>query len=219
MARRARNDYNAVMGRRTEQVRIWVQRQSSLFGRFAFELVIVFVGVTAAFALENARQARAEAEYRDQMVGALGASLDDWAVHGAEIERQIGSMLRDFDQARLQRQQLAPPVYRESGGERPPTRAWDGIVATGAARTLDPQLFFRLARFYSRADSFGDRYIRYNNFSEEHVLPYLSDPEAFYLDGRLRPEFAAYVDRLRDLQREVSAAVTEAAKLRDALPH
>jgi hypothetical protein len=197
----------------------WVTRHQELLGRFAFELVIVFVGVTAAFALENAREAREEAEYQDRMVAALRASLEDWAVHGGQIDRQIGSMLRDFELARRGGQQAALPVYRESGGERPPTRAWDGIVATGAARALEPQLFFRLARFYSRADSFGDRYIRYNIFTEERVLPHAKEPKSFYQEGnRLRPEFAAYVDRLRDLQREERALVAEAAELRDALP-
>jgi hypothetical protein len=153
------------------------------------------------------------------MVGGLRASLDDWATHGAEIDGQIGTLLRNFDDARMQGKTPRLPVYRESGGERPPTRAWDGIVATGATRSLDPTLFFRLARFYNRADSFGDRYMRYNSFTEERVLPFTGDTQTFY-DGRgqLKPEFAAYVDRLRDLRREGRALVIEAGELRDSLP-
>lgn len=132
------------------------------------------------------------------MVAGLSASLDDWATHGAEIDRQITKLLRDFDDAGKQGKTPQLPVYRKSGGERPPTRAWDGIVATGAARSLDPALFFRLARFYSRADSFGERYLRYNSFTEERVLPYTGNARIFYGDdGALKPEFAAYVDRLR----------------------
>lgn len=196
-----------------------LERHRALLGRVAFELVIVVVGVTAAFALENARAAREEARYRESMVAALRASLDDFADHGTVIDRQIGDMLQRFDAARRQGERPPLPVYRESGGERPPTRAWDGIVATGAARSLDPQLFFRLARFYGRADSFGDRYLRYNAVTEDRVLPYISGPGAFY-DGsdRLKPEFAAHVERLRDLQREGRALFSEAAELGDALP-
>ncbi|HET9337209.1 MAG TPA: hypothetical protein VFO12_12475 [Sphingomicrobium sp.] len=208
-----------VVGRSAEQLHGWIDGHRDLIGRFAFELVIIFVGVTAAFALENAREARAETQYRVQMVDALRTSLDDWAAHGTEIERQIDALLREFNLARQQQRQPTLPVYRESGGERPPTRAWDGIVATGAARALDPKLFFRLARFHGRADSLGDRYIRYNNFSEERVLPYTSQPSAFYDEqGQLKPEYAAYVDRLRDLRREHHALIAEAAQLRDALP-
>lgn len=207
------------VGQRAQQLGGWTKRHRDLIGRFTFELVIIFVGVTAAFALENARETRAETQYRGQMVSALRTSLDDWAVHGKEIERQIDALLREFDLARQQKVQPTLPVYRESGGERPPTRAWDGIVATGAARALDPRLFFRLARFHGRADSLGDRYIRYNNFSEERVLPYSGEPSMFYDErGQLKPDYAAYVDRLRDLQREHRALIAEAAQLRDALP-
>jgi len=177
------------------------------------------VGVTAAFALENFREAREEASYRHRMVSALRASLDDWSGHGTDVDRQTAELLRNFDAARQRGEAASLPVYRESGGERPPTRAWDGIIATGAARALDPALFFRLARFYSRADSFGDRYLRYNDFTESQVLPYLADIRRFYDSaGRLKPEYAAYVDRLRDLHREMHSQVIEAATLRDSLP-
>ena len=196
-----------------------VARHRTRLEEFAFELIIVFVGVTGAFALENFREAREESIYRQRMVAALRASLNDWSVHGGEIDHQITEMLRNFDEARARGEEAPLPIYRETGGERPPTKAWDGIVATGAARSLDAELFFRLARFYSRADSVGDRYQRYNSFSEERVLPYVSDKSAFYdRNGKLKPEFAAYVDRLRDIHREERAIVTEAASLRDALP-
>jgi hypothetical protein len=79
-------------------------------------------------------------------------------------------------------------------------------------------LFFLLALFYGRADSFGDRYARYNAFSEQRVLPYLDDERTFYdAAGKLKPEYAAYVDRLRDLQGEDQSLVEQAGKLRDAL--
>ena len=209
----------AGVGQQTEQSPAWIDRHRDLIGRFAFELIIIFVGVTAAFALENFREAREEAAYRHRMVEALRASLDDWSVHGSEIERRMSGMLKSFDAALAKGEKPRLPVYRETGGERPPTKAWDGIVATGAARALDPGLFFRLARFYNRADSVGDRYLRYNVFSEERVLPYEGSKDNFYDDsGRLKPEFAAYIDRLRDLHREERAVAVEAGSLRDALP-
>jgi hypothetical protein len=208
------------VGQRIASIRKGVARQRAFLARLAFELVVVFAGVSAAFALENFRLAHEEAQYRHRMVGALRASLDDWAFHGAQIDRTIAAMLRSFDQSAKEGGRAALPIYRESGAERPPTRAWDGIVATGAARALDPDLFFRLARFYSRADSFGDRYLRYNAFSESRVLPHAAQPDIFYkADGRtLQPEFAAYVERLGDLDNEERRLVAEAAELRDRLP-
>ena len=208
------------MGEQFSWLREQVGRHRSLLGKSTFELIIVFVGVTAAFALENFRQAREDASYRHRMVAALRASLDDWAAHGGDIDRQISVMLGNFDVGLAKGEKPTLPIYRETGGERPPTNAWNGIIATGAARSLDPELFFRLARFYNRADSIGERYQRYNNFSEERVLPYVAERDTFYdSNGKLKPEFAAYVDRLRDLHREEQAIVVEASNLRDALPH
>ena len=82
-------------------------------------------------------------------------------------------------------------------------------MATGAAKALDPKLFFELTIFYTRQESFGERYIRYNAFTEERVFTLGSDPAALYdpQTGRLKPEFAAHVDRLRDL-REINAMLT-----------
>lgn len=193
-------------------------RHRAFIGRVLFELLIVFVGVTAAFALENYREGREERQYRERMVGGLRASLNDIVVHQSEIEREIDAKLASFDLALRRGERPAPPVYREPGGERPPVRVWEGLVATGAARSLDPEMFFRLARFYGSADSSGDRYQRYNAFTESRVLPYLGQPSAFYHEGKLRPEFAAYVDRLRDYRDDGHELVAKARQLRDALP-
>ena len=141
-----------MVGRQSSWFRGHAFEHRSLLGEFAFELVIVFVGVTAAFALENYRQAREQATYEHAMVSELRASMNDFATHGVEIDRRIGSLLTNFEAAKSKGKTLPLPVYRESGGERPPTGVWDGIIATGAARSLDPKLFFRLAVFYHRAD-------------------------------------------------------------------
>lgn len=196
----------------------YTTRHRALIGRFLFELVIIFVGVTAAFALEDYRESREERQYRERMVGGLRASLNDIVTHQSEIEREIDAKLAAFDLALRRGEQPVLPVYREPGGERPPVRVWDGLVATGAARSLDPQMFFRLARFYGRADSSGDRYQRFNTFAENRVLPHLSQPAVFYDAGKLRPEYAAYVERLRDFREDGHELIVQARQLRDALP-
>ncbi|HKP34654.1 MAG TPA: hypothetical protein VJT70_07735 [Sphingomicrobium sp.] len=179
----------------------WFDRQRPLIGKLLFEVVIVFIGVTAAFALEAARQDRQEAEYRERMLGELATTLNDTIQHNQRFEAQVDKQLAEFDAALVRGEQPKLPIYREPGSERPPTRIWDGVVSTGAAKALDPNLFYGLATLYTRLDSFGERYVRYNDFTEQHVFPLgpeqagIYDPES----GRLKPEFAAYVDRLRDL--------------------
>jgi len=71
-----------------------------------------------------------------------------------------------------------------------------------------------LTLFFDRADSFGERYLRYNRFSEEQVLPYLDQPERFYgPDGRIDPLVAAHVAQLRALGRSAQAMSAQARQL------
>lgn len=191
-------------------------RHRSLIGRFIFEIVIVFIGVTAAFALEAARQDRQDAQYRQSMLGALGETLKDTIDHNRLFESEVDKQLADFDGSLARGEHPKLPIYRESGSERPPTRLWDGVVSTGAAKALDPDLFYQLAILYTRLDSFGEKYIRYNDFTEQHVLP-LGPAQLGVYDqatGRLKPEYAAYVDRLRDLEKLAKELDAKAATLK-----
>jgi hypothetical protein len=196
--------------------RAWLQGHRGLAGKFAFELVIVFVGVTGAFALENLRQQGEESAYRQRMIAALAPSLDDVVRHSGDIDRELTAKLDAFDGAVARGGRPPLPVYREGGAERPPTRAWDGIVATGAARALQPEVFFRLVNFYNYLDSLGERYIRYNDFTETRVLTLGAGQAEAYdpASGRLKPEFAAYVERLRGLREANRELVRRAASIR-----
>lgn len=195
------------------------KRRRELIGKFAFELVIVFVGVTAAFALENMREHAAEKDYRTEMIAAMLPTLDDTIRHNAAFEQDVTAKLAAFDADIAAGKEPALPFYRESNSERPPTRAWDGLIASGAAKAIPPALFFRMSLFYTRQDSFGERYVRYNDFTEQRVLASGNDPSVFYdhETHRLKPEFAAYVNRLRDLRAFGKTIAQQAIELHDAL--
>ena len=190
----------------------------ALIGKVAFEIVIVFVGVTAAFALEGARRDREERAYRSSIIAALVPTLDDALRHGRDFEHESQAKLTAFDAAVGRRERPALPIIRESDAERPPVRVWDSVVATGAARALPPALLFRLARFYNRQESFGERYVRYATYTEEHIYPLGSDRAAIYDgSGNLRPEYAAYVDRLRELLTASRKLTVQVKSLRSEL--
>jgi hypothetical protein len=98
-------------------------------------------------------------------------------------------------------------------------RVWDGVVSTGAAKALDPDLFYQLAILYTRLDSFGEKYIRYNDFTEQRLLPLGPAQPGVYdaATGRLKPEYVAYVDRLRDLEGLAKQLDAKAAMLKTRL--
>ena len=180
-------------------VPIFLRRRRALIGRFAFELVVVFVGVTAAFALENSRRNAEEAGYRQAVVAALGQTFGNVGSHGRGISQRIDLELEAFDRAVARGEQPRLPVYREEGGEGPPTQIWDGLMSTGALRALEPEMVWRLAAMYNELDSVGDRYRRYNAITEARVFGLDPDHAGAWEDGRLKPEFRAYVEQLREL--------------------
>jgi hypothetical protein len=178
-----------------------IERHRSLIGKFLFEFVIIFIGVTAAFALEAARQEREDTAYRNGMIAALVPTFNDFEQHSRMFEQETDSKIAAFDAALARGEQPKLPIYREIGGERPPTRAWDGIVATGVSKALPPELYYELSRFYTRQESFGERYVRYAQMTEQQILALGPEQQGIYdpASGKLKPQYAAYVDRLRDL--------------------
>ncbi len=152
------------------------------------------------------------------MIAALIPTLEDTIRHNRGFETTVDQQIAAFDHALQKDEQPKLPIYREPGAERPPTRAWDGIVSTGAAKALDPKLFFNLDVFYTRLDSFGERYVRYSDFTERQVLTLGPEQSGIYdSSGRLKPEFAAYVDRLRELSELAKELDTKASELKTQL--
>ena len=170
-----------------------------LFGKFLFEFVIIFIGVTAAFALEAVRQERDATAYRSSMIAAMVPTFDDMQRHNRIFISEAEAKIEAFDRDLAAGKQPLLPIYREGGAERPPMRAWDGIVASGVSKTLPPELYFQLSQFYNRQESIGERYVRYADMTERDIYPLGPDQAGVYGPTGLKPQYAAYVDRLRDL--------------------
>ena len=192
-------------------------RRRDWFG-ITFELLVVVLGVVLGLEASRWASAREERDYRRQMIAALDETLLDYERHGQQISRHIRAALNENAQLVSAGKQPPPPFLHMSGLDRPPTRTWDALVATGLARSIEPKLVLRLATHFSSADAFGDQYQRYNQFTEQNILPYLASPGRFYRpDGKLRPEYASHVDRLRELLATNDQITARAAELRRQL--
>lgn len=181
----------------------------------AFELLVTFLGLLAAFGVENYRDRRAKAARSRQVVTALRRELTNYAAVAPVLADTIDAEIRRFEAARARGERPAPPLYYvRAGSERIPTVVWDATLQVGGLDLLEPQLFFTLAEFYNRLNTISERYGRYVEFTERDVLPRLPTPAAFY-DGAgvLRPEYRTYVDRLRDIHTLLVARVPDARTL------
>lgn len=188
-----------------------------LLSKVALELFIVFVGVSAAFAVEDYRDQREEDDRRGAVYRALDRELKQMAeTHGPRLQRQMTEQLMAWDRAIARGEKPLPPAFRIPDAERPPTGVWDAAVATGTIELIEPELMFALARFYTRADTVGDLYQRYSAAGQVHVWPHLGKgPGAFWEpDGDLRPEIEVHVQRLRDFRIWQGRQVRLATELR-----
>ncbi len=192
-------------------------RKRDWFG-IGFELFVVILGVTLGIAASRWSAEREERAYQQQMVAALDETLEVYVDAGQYIHRKISALLAESERRQAAGERPPPPYWRLDQLERPPTLAWDAMVATGIARSIEPELVFQIARFFSRGDGLGDRYQRYNAVTETQILPYLDEPARFYgADGKLSPLYAAHIDRLRELLLVSDEMTKEAAELRRRL--
>lgn len=191
-----------------------------LLSRLALELFVVFAGVSAAFAVDDYREARSQDLRRDAVYKALDRELTQMAeTHGPVFQRQMSSQLAVWDHALKRGERPMPPTFRLPGAERPPTGVWDAAVATGSIELIDPELFYELARFYNRANSVGVLYQRYSQGAQADIWARMEDgPGAFWnSDGELRPEIRIDVQRLRDFSEHQGQLSREAQQLRSKL--
>jgi hypothetical protein len=194
-----------------------------LLTKVALELFIVFVGVSAAFAVDNYRASRADNVKRQAVYQALDRELSQMAeTRGPIFQKEMNTQLKAWDEAIARGQKPLPPTFRLSGAERPPTGVWNAAVATGSIELIDPELFYELARFYNRAESAGDFYQRYSSGAQTDIWPYLGDGAKAFCGANGKPtrEVLASVQRLRDFRERQGALDLEArqirAKLREA---
>lgn len=183
------------------------------------ELVVVFIGVTAAFLIENLREERAEMhQLRQASVGML-AELRNYRVRGiahATAIRDSITVWRDLDQ---QGKQAVPKLYRIPGAPLPPSAAWDGAVASGVANRISPEFRYRLGYFYSEYMGIARTYLRHQIFIENEVLPRVElGVQAFYgEDGQFNPAIRARFALIEDFADDLERLSLTAGELADEL--
>lgn len=173
---------------------------ASVVTRYGAELLIVFVGVYAAFWVENFREQQLRVSRTDQIIATLRADLDDYAQVGILHNEMITSGLEDWQASWQAGQKPAPYVFRISRSEEPPIAVWQAISNSSLVDLLDPTLLFDLGFYYSEVEGIGRKYVRYAEFTDAHVLPGLKRGNDWFYDetGELKPEYAAHMDRLKE---------------------
>lgn len=183
------------------------------------EMLFIFVGVTAAFFVENYRDRREAGARAVLLAGAIDQDIGDSRRVQTELVRAIDDGLATFQTQVAAGQRPVPYVLEITGALRPPSGVWESAAEIGLRDFADPDLLFELSYYYSEAHGVGDNFVRYTEFTERAFWPVaLSDTSRFYgEDGALRGEFAAHIQQLRDYRSDIAHQLDWGADLQKRL--
>jgi hypothetical protein len=169
----------------------------SRFGRWAAELLLVFVGVYAAFWLNNYQQHRQDAERRDRILASIERTLRDGIesgkIAGAKEEQQAAKFRRALDAGEMP--PLHPFVFT--------TDYSPGDIATllqsGGVELLDVKTLVALRELESVIRWGLSDMAHYQKLSDELIVPNLDQDISFFYDPaakKLRKRFEIYPQAL-----------------------
>jgi hypothetical protein len=171
--------------------------QLSRFGRWFAELVLVFVGVYAAFWLNSYQQHRQDAERRDQILASLEQQLHEGIESGkidrANQERTAADFRRALDAGEMP--SLQPFVFTT---DYSPTD-WATMLQSGGVQLLDVQTLMAVRNDESVIRWGLSRMAWYQKLSDELIVPNLDQDISFFYDPttkKLQKRFEIYPDAL-----------------------
>jgi len=169
----------------------------SHFGGWVAELVLVFVGVYAAFWLSNYQQHRQDAERRDRILASIERTLRDGIesnkINRAQQEREAAEFRRALDAGEMPL--LHPFVFTTdySPGD------FATMLQAGGIQLLDLETLTALRNDESVIRWGLSRMARYQKLSDELIMPNLDQEISFFYDPatkKLRRRFEMYPEAL-----------------------
>jgi hypothetical protein len=169
----------------------------SHFGGWVAELVLVFVGVYAAFWLNNFQQHQQDTERHDRILASIERTLRDGIesnkINRAEQEKEAAEFRRTLDAGEMP--PLHPFVFTTdySPGD------FATMLQAGGIQLLDLETLTALRNDESVIRWGLSRMARYQKLSDELIIPNLDQDISFFYDPatkKLRKRFEIYPEAL-----------------------
>ena len=170
----------------------------SQLGRWLAELLLVFVGVYAAFWLNNFQQQREQIKRRDQILAYLEQRLrdgiDSAKGEGAKEEKLVAEFQRSLDAGEM------PPLrpFSFSTDYNPSDIAT--LLQSGGIELLNIQTLSVLRQLESAIRGDLSAMAHFEKLSDELIVPNLDQDISFFYDPsthRLRKKFEKYPEALK----------------------
>jgi hypothetical protein len=170
----------------------------SRIGRWTAELVLVFVGVYAAFWLNNYQQRQQDQERHDRILASieqtLGEGIESNKVSRAKEQQQVAEFRRALDAGEMP--PLHPFVFTTdySPGD------FATILQSGGIQLLELETLTALRKDESVIRWGLSGMARYQKLSDELIVPNLNQDISFFYDPttkKLRKQFEIYPEALQ----------------------
>ena len=171
---------------------------SAKVGRWLAELLLVFIGVYAAFWLNDFQQGQQRARQRDQILASLERQLEEGVKNTQAQAAKAAAEKREFQQAveSSQRQKLRRFTFTTD--YNPGDIA--ALLQSGGIELLDVKTLTTLREFESVVRWGLSRMAHYQELSDELIAPNLGQDSSFFYEenGRqLRERFDIYPEALQ----------------------
>src|SRR5262249_27126969 len=181
------------MAETTSRVRFW-----SRLGRWAAELILVFIGVYAAFWLNNFQQHQQDAERRDRILASIERTLregiESGKVNRAKEEEEAAKFQRALDAGEM------PPLHPFIFTTDYSPGDFATLLQSGGIELLDLDTLTILRNDESVIRWGLSRLQRYQKLSDELIVPNLDQDISFFYDPatkKLRKPFEMYPEALQ----------------------
>ena len=178
----------------------WRTRVGWLVG----QLFVIFLGVSAAFVVENYRETLSQREELHQALVGIITEMERYETRSVQFADAFDAATERWAAADREGRRAVPGYYRIPGAAHPPTAAWKTAVTSGIARMIEPKLRVELGYFYSEFNGIHaePRPVQRIHRTGNSGPRLAGGPDAFYgSDGKLLPMFRVHMD----LQNEFAA--------------
>ena len=164
--------------------------------RPALELLVVFIGVYAAFALSEYESRRDANERRRQLQAALVIEIRDIASNTRRVAETLPPQLARFDSAVAAGARPPLEPWIELVGMQP--HMWEATLQSGALDIFDVPTVYAISQFYNELNAGFEQLAQLRELSEAVLIPALggSTDEFYDSANRIRPKYMWYRDGL-----------------------
>lgn len=179
----------------------------------ALELLVVFVGVLAAFELSAWQEGRARREKARQLRVALREEVADVAGRARRIAEFLPRRVEGIEAAIQAGEKPGLPPHLEPLGVR--SNVWEAVRSSGGLEVLPVPLYLELGSFYNSLANGFEQIAQLQRLSERELIPLLDrGPAALYTEqGELRPRFGWYFSLQRNLAAQAAELAAHGARL------